>query len=75
MLKINIRKNFNFQSKEILYVNFGLGLKDKFLKNENLYKFDMDIYKVKDQLISLTGNIPPKELLQEMMKISWEEEN
>jgi len=63
----------------IIYLEGHLGamkkLKDKFLKNENLYKFDMDIYKVKDQLISLTGNIPPKELLQEMMKISWEEEN
>ncbi len=48
-------------------------LKDKFLKNENLYKFDMDIRKVQDQINNLSGNLSQKELLQEMMKISWDE--
>ena len=48
-------------------------LKNKFLKNENLYKFDLDIHKIQDQLNNLTGEIPPKELMHEMMKISWKD--
>ncbi len=61
----------------IIFLEGQLGamnrLKDKFLKNDNLYKFDLDIYKVQDQINLLTGKIPAKELLQEMMRISWEE--